>query len=170
MLEISFYSDYDKPEYLPAIREYQNIWISEGLRVVVTLEAKTGFQFIENKINAIIYEGVSQSHPLSLRASYDLDTKKSTIVHELLHRLLLCNKVVPFSKDRKEQSLISHKQIDLVLYDIWTELYGEEFAQKSMVVESARTEMYKEAWEWAMQFDKDERKVRFEKSITERKL
>lgn len=58
-----------------------------------------------------------------------------------------------------ELSLGLHKQIDLPLYDIWADLYGQKFADDQVKIESARTLRYKEAWDWALGMPRNERHV-----------
>lgn len=121
----------------------------------------SGLTFVEKKINAIVFEGVSHSYPLSLRASYEPDEKLATLVHELCHRLAFANRVrVP--ENSENGSLATHKQINLILYDVWATLEDENFAKRQVEVESARMNIYKEAWDWALGFSKEERQQRFE--------
>ena len=170
MVQIKFYPDCDKTESLEAVNEYQGIWDKEGERIINAIEARSGLKFVENYINAIVFEGVSHSEPLSLRASYTYEVKKGTIVHELLHRLLSGNKVIPVAENKREQALVSHKQLNLILYDIWAELYGEEFAKNNVEVEADRADVYKEAWKWALSFEKVERSEKFKTSMRDKTI
>lgn len=61
---------------------------------------------------------------------------------------------LPFKDE--EITLGLHKQIYLVLYDIWVESYGQQFTEEQVDVESKRTPIYREAWDWALGFQKPE--------------
>jgi hypothetical protein len=75
-MKISFHPFYENSKLIEATGIYQNIWNSEGEKIVKVIECCTGLKFTQKNINAIVFEGVSQSDPLALRASYDEDTKK----------------------------------------------------------------------------------------------
>lgn len=142
-----------------ATEEYKSIWSEDKNRIVEAWESITDLAFQEEEMEAVIHDGKSQSHPLLLRDRYDIDRKKSVLVHELGH-ILLQDRV-----DQKEfTSLENHKTLFLVLYEVWTRLYGEQFAQESVDWESkVLGRVYKEAWEWALSFSKEERLAEFEK-------
>lgn len=159
MLKITFYPESDKAEFIKAAKEYQDIWDSEGEKIIETMERISGLRFVEKFINAIVYEWISFSFPLRLRASYPLDIKKATLIHELGHRLLAGNKIT--KKGKNFRALEIHKPLYLILYDIWVNLYGEDFAKKNVKIESERHEDYKEAWEWVLSFDKETRTKKF---------
>ena len=57
-------------------------------------------------------------------------------------------------------SLENHKNLDLCLYDIIVDLYGKNFADIVIGVESKHT-LYKEAWDWALSFSEEERRKKF---------
>lgn len=161
MLEIKFHPDSDKQEFIEGAKEYQDIWDKEGAKIVETMERISGLKFTEKVINAITFEGISRRYPLCLRSSYSHEIKKATLIHELGHRLLTGNGIVE-AGDPKTQALKTHKCLNLILYDIWEELYGEEFAKRSVEVEwHDRPPFYKEAWDWALSFDKKTRQAEF---------
>lgn len=159
MLKITFKPETDK--FTPAAEEYTAIWRAESVHITSAIEHAANLPFKEKAIEAIVYEGRSRSDPiLKLRASYDQSTKKATLIHELLHRLSDKYRLdLPVKGD--ELSLGLHKQIDLLLYDIWIELYGQKFADDQVKIESARTPKYKEAWNWTLSFSRDERQQKF---------
>lgn len=73
------------------------------------------------------------------------------------------------SKSLKRLKLIKkiagelHKVIDLILYDLWTDLLGKEGAENNKEVEiSYGDPIYKEIWEWALSFSKEERAKKFQ--------
>ena len=84
-------------------------------------------------IKAIVFEGISNSgykwKPMRMRASYPPDTKRATLVHELAHRLIA---------DLSSWNLEEHPIIFLFVYDVWVKLWGQEFADEQVAVESER--------------------------------
>ncbi len=139
-----------------AVRGYNEIWKAEGERIIAAIEKISGIPFEEKSIDVIVYEGISYSgenrnSPMKLRASYTPDVKKATIIHELCHRLLF------------DHPRASHYIIDLILYDIWEELYGKEFADHQVEVEKKRTgkEDYTTPWNMALSKSKEERQKAF---------
>jgi hypothetical protein len=126
-----------EPAFAEAVEEYNAIWESEGERIVNALEAATGLRLEAGPIRAIACECVSYSGyretPMQLRASYPDATKRGTLVHELSHRLI--SDVAPQSVDR-------HQVIFLFVYDVWVQLWGKDFADAQVVVESGRRGLY----------------------------
>jgi hypothetical protein len=161
MLEIKFYPESDKQEFIEAVKEYQGICDKEGPGIIKTIEKVSGLKFTEKFINAIVFDGISHSHPLRLRFSYPHEVKKATLIHELCHRLLEGNEIEMETNDPEIRSLELHKCLDLILYDIWEELYGEGFAKRNAKVECGRGPLYKNAWDWALSFDRKTRQAKF---------
>ncbi len=155
MIKITFHPDSDITDVLLATDEYQNIWDIEGEKIVIEWERKTGLQFRETFINAVIFEGRGQSHPFSFRASLSSDMKKATLVHEMGHRILYKKIKLP-----EFSSLENHKNLDLCLYDTLVDLYGKNFADIVVEIESEHP-LYKEAWDWALSFTEEERRKKF---------
>lgn len=167
MLKINFCPESDDPKLVDSAKIYQKIWKVEGSKIVPAIERISGLKFKEKFINAIVFEGISYSHPLRIRASYPDVVKKGTLIHELCHRLLVGNKV-EFNKGKNEQarSLEIHKQIYLILYDIWLELYGRDFAHYNVEAESTRGPVYKKALGWVLSFEKKTRQKKFRDLIS----
>jgi hypothetical protein len=116
-----------------ATEEYRDIWAQEGSRIVAAMERATGLRFEPGPIEVSVYEGTSYSgerggRPMLLRASYQTETKRGTLVHELAHRLAAD---VPFKGDH-------HELIFLFVYDVWVDLWGQEFADGEVKVEGLR--------------------------------
>ena len=160
MLQIKFYPDSDRENVTQAIQEYQQIWENEGPKFVEVIEKTSGLKFVESFINVIVFEGPSRSRPLCLRASYDVETKKATLIHELCHRLFIGNKITKRQDINDSTELVSHKNINLILYDIWVELFGRKVADHQVQVESVRQPFYKDAWVWTLSITAEERKVK----------
>ena len=140
--------------------EYRAIWSAEGERIVTAMERATGLRFERGPIRALVYEGVSYSGygsaPMRLRASYPLATKRATLVHELGHRLL------GHSLLGEPRRTDHHPILFLFLYDVWVELWGKEFADEQVAVESKRRGLYdyEGAWRRALLIPAPERAAR----------
>lgn len=80
MLNISFTPD--NPEFSEAVVEYTDMWAKDGKRITDAIENSVRKRFNVKDIQAIVFEGISQSNPLKLRASYDRNTKSATLVHD----------------------------------------------------------------------------------------
>lgn len=164
MLELYFYPDSNTAEFIQAAKAYQRVWSDEGERIVEVIERISGLKFVERAINAVVFEGVSRSHPLALRASYLGNVKKASLIHELCHRLLAGNGV-GVHRSVTTADLVDevelHKELDLILYDVWCALYGEEFAVRQVDVERARRPIYKHAFDWALLHSRQEREQLF---------
>jgi hypothetical protein len=143
--------------YAAAVGEYERIWATDAARIVRTMQDVSGLTFTDTAITAIVFEGVSSSGfrdtPMRLRASYPLDTKKATLIHELGHRLQS-----PLFRRQDEE----HGPLFLWLYDVWVALYGKEFADAQVLVEKRRRGPYPRAWDEALALSPGERAERWE--------
>ncbi len=164
MLKLNFKPLYNQKELIKATKEYENIFEKDGQRIIKAFEEIGGKKFKEGEIDVLIYEGVSSSgrenEPMKLRASYPHDVKKATLIHELGHRFL-------FGCEDKEKEFDSHQILFLILYDIWTKLYGIKFANEQVKVESGRKGHYdyEKTWLWTLNLSKEERKRVFKERI-----
>ncbi len=166
MLKITFFPDSDKQEFVDATKHYQQIWDKEGKKIVRVIEKVSNLKFTEKIINAVVLEGgASLSHPLGLRASYPLEVKKATLIHELCHRLMTGNNIKFRFESFVNRPVEIHKILNLILYDIWVKLYGKDFADRNVEVERQRAQIFKGAWDLALGFEKHERKRRFKEII-----
>lgn len=163
MLNIKFSTETNKSELNNGLREYKAIWEEEGEKIVKTLEDMSGLKFKEDTIIATISE-TSFSHPLTLKASISKERKFATLIHELVH-ILLNDIKLPKIED---SSLEIHKLIYLFQYDVFTKLYGEDFAIRNAKADiKYRPRVHKLAWDWVLSFSKEERAEKF-KEITSR--
>lgn len=169
MLSIRFRPEADLPELVAAADEYQHIWDAEGERIVASLERLSGLRFAESAVEATVFEGVSRSHPLRLRASYPSDVKLATLIHELGHRLL-ATETMPsaLAAEVEHRRLASHKRLNLILFDAWTDLYGDAFARRQVTIESRRQPFYREAWGWALAMDRQSREATLRRLVIQR--
>jgi hypothetical protein len=160
-LRIVFQPDSD--QYSPAAREYGDIWAREGTKITAAMEAASGLKFEDREVKAIVLEVASSSgykeKPLQLRASYPLDIKKATLIHELGHRL---------ESDLFFKNEDDHKYLFLWIYDMWVALYGREFANAQVAVEKQRGRMYPADWEFALGFTPEQRAAKWKETLAER--
>jgi hypothetical protein len=142
--------------FAAAVGEYERIWAADGARIARAMQEASGLTFTDTAITAIVFEGVSSSgfrdRPMRLRASYPLDTKKATLIHELGHRLQS-----PLFRQQDEE----HGPLFLWLYDVWVQLYGKEFADTQVTVEKRRRGPYPRAWDEALAMSPGERAARW---------
>ena len=152
-----------------AAREYEQLWATEGPRIVEAMERVSGLGFVsptyaDTVITANVLERASESgfraSPMVMRASYPFDTRRATLIHELGHRL-------QSGLFRREEE--SHPPLFLWIYDVWVELYGREFADAQVAVERRRGGPYPAAWDQAMALSAGERATRW-KAIRDERL
>jgi hypothetical protein len=133
----------ESPRFVAAAEEYRAIWRAEGERISTALEQATELQMEAGPIRAIVFNGVSSSGypgwPMRMRADLAPDTKRATLVHELAHRL-----ISPITPRRFDD----HPIIFLFVYDVWVQLWGKDFADAQVAVESQRTGRYDYAGAW----------------------
>lgn len=158
MISIRFIPIFEDKEFVDAVNEYTDIWQSEAEKIIGAFKKITNLSLVEDRIACVIYEGISFSgrspeDMMKLRASYNTETKKATLIHELSHRLLFNLKTQP--------NMDEHQTINLFLYDVWIELYGEDFANRMVEIEKKRAEKYTEAWNWALFLNKEQRAEKF---------
>lgn len=148
-----------------AAQTYRSIWKQDGARIVAALEARTCLKFSEPAIAALIDDAVSHSggpeHPMGLRATYDLDVKRATLVHELGHRHL-------WQLTQRLDDLDGHHTLYLVLDRVWADVWGEEFARHSVRTESSwlASYDYAAAWTWSQAMTTDERSRLWNRLLT----
>jgi hypothetical protein len=148
-----------------AARDYRSIWQQDGARIVAALEARTCLRFPETAVAALIGDEVSHSggpeHPMGLRASYDADVKRATLVHELGHRHL-------WQLAERLDTVDGHRTLYLVLDRVWADVWGEEFAAERIRTESSwrASYDYAAAWSWARALTIDERGVLWNRLLT----
>lgn len=140
MINIKFYPKSDELNLVKAVKEYRDIWEQEGEKFITVIERISNLKFKDREIESCVYEGKSTSHPLQLRASYPIEIKKATLIHELCHILLTDN-------DIKGDSLEIYKRINPILFNTWVDLYGEDFANRMVEEEIKKGKIYEKAWE-----------------------
>ena len=173
-MQINFYPEQNNPKFEKAVEEYSELWQKEGKKITETIEKVSGLKFKEKVINALIYNEISYSLPLQLQAGLSIEHERGIITHELCHRLIVGNdaKFKKLPKDPFKWNIEVHKPVMLILYDVWTMLYGEDFAEKEVAYEISlwthgEISPYKVVWDWALAMTKAERKKEFRKYFQE---
>jgi len=156
----------ESPDFDAATEEYREIWRTEGERISAALEAATGLDMEPGPIRTIVFNGISSSGypgwPMRMRADLASDTKRATLVHELAHRLI--SPVTPRRFD-------DHPVIFLFVYDVWVRLWGQQFADQQVAVESERRGRYdyESAWRDALALGPDGRAERWSQFLRDRR-
>lgn len=147
-----------EPEFASAAGEYRQIWDEEGARIVAAMEQVTGVEFPGSAIEVIVHRGPPMTsydgRTIRMRAGYSLLYKRAAFVHELGHRLSF---LLP-----RTAELDDHRVLDLFLYDVWTDLYGQAFADRMVTIErriGGRYD-YDAAWTWALAMSREQRQER----------
>jgi hypothetical protein len=141
-----------------AARTYRSIWEQDGARIVAALEARTCMRFPELAVAALVGDSVSDSggpeHPMSLRASYDVDVKRATLVHELGHRHL-------WQLAERLDDVDGHRTLYLILERVWADVWGDAFAAERVRGEASwqASYDYAAAWAWARALSVDQRGI-----------
>lgn len=135
-------------------RTYRAIWRDYGKRIIAALERRTCLPFAEPYVTATVAEAVSNSggpeHAMRLRASYNHNVKRSTLVHELGHRHL-------WQLEERLDDVDTHMTLYLILDRVWADVWGEDFAQARIRGEAEWDDEYAEAWAWAASLEPSER-------------
>lgn len=98
---------------------------------------------------------------------YNNRCKLGTILHELSHRIVMEHSLYEKAKNIYALNDI-HELIDLFLYDIIVELYGEEAANLRVEYESNFEDaIYKNSWHKALSFDFKERQLMLKEIVKE---
>jgi hypothetical protein len=144
------------PAFEAATEEYRQVWATEGARMVEALERYAGVPLPDRRIRVIVFEGVSDSGrrggPLHLRASYAVPVKRATLAHELLHRQV--DEIEGLAACYPE----IHDVMAVMLFELWSELWGRAFAVEQARVESARSRRYLGSWTKALALSRSERR------------
>ncbi len=157
MLNVHFHPECDIPRFIDATEEYKKIWEEDGEKIAEAIERISGFKFRADLYNAIILDNKpSASYPIILLSSYSPEKKKATLIHELTH------KVLPRNDAMKESEIENHKVLDLILYEIWTDVYGEYFAKTAAEGERVWGDTYIEAGAYALSLTKGDRSERYQ--------
>jgi len=159
-------------DYSEAVEGYERIWKEDGGKMVGILEKISGLKFKETLINVVVFKARMPSHayPMALRADLSEERMRAVLIHELGHRLLNGNGIKLVGKGGKpaaDMELEQHKNLSLILYDVWVEVYGKDFADRNVDLDFTlkRTTALRKAWKWALKFSKEERKRKFQELV-----
>lgn len=167
---LTFTPESKTPAFEAASAEYRSIWAAEGARVIEAMERLTTLRFPQKNIKIQVFEGPSNASllfdragvpvgsrdPMRLRASYSADNKKGALVHELGHRMNLNLRTRP-------RDLDEHRLLFLYLYDLYVDLYGNQFADEQVAFGRTLKGLYDydAAWTWTLAMTRDERAARW---------
>jgi hypothetical protein len=167
---LTFASQNKNQAFDAATDEYRRIWVAEGSRIIEAMERISTLKFPEKRVDVEIYEGTSfaglrmnrdgvpvgTSGPIRMRASYQADVKKGSLIHELGHRMNV-------QLRKRPQALDDHRLLFLYLYDLYEDLYGKEFADGQVAFGKTLKGLYdyEAAWNWALAMSRQERLSRF---------
>lgn len=161
-MKMNFIPDSDRQDFSQAVTEYQEVWMQYQDRIISVWEEVTGLKFKESEINAIVYEGRSQSHPFLLRSNLDIERKATVLVHELGHRIIYKRQTIS-----EINSLENHKTLFLVLYEVFEKTFGTAVADRAVEWDcvTLSPDVYKAAWDWALEFSKETRSEKFKERV-----
>lgn len=154
-------------EFSSAVEEYREIWRLEGERITEVIQRVSGLTFPVDSVSVQVINGPSWAgtNTMGMRATYPPDTKRATLVHELGH--VLVGDLVP--EDAPQGTAPTpHYLLFLFLYDAWIELWGQEFADEQVEVESARRGGfvdYEAVWQAVLESDAEERAAQLREII-----
>lgn len=141
-------------EYTLNRLEYEALWLAYGEKIQQAFKTITGLSFREEIIEAIVgdyksnFAGHSLSEPMLFR--FSVRHKLGTILHELAHRFLL---EYQFQYTGIVEN--DHELIDLFLYDIIQEAFGEGAAKERLNYELTFPETeIPQAWDKIMKYSK----------------
>lgn len=147
-----------EPAHAAAAAEYAKLWAAEGDSILLALEERACAPIPGEVINVTIEEASSYSGdanaPMRLRASYPEPIKRGTLVHELGHRLL-----PPSAIDAA--GLSSHQALNLLLLQVWDDLWGPAFVRQQIAAERRWTHRYRRAWDWALSLTEEESEAKW---------
>lgn len=161
MLKITFRAEQDYPEIQTAVEHYSKLWDEIGSTVLRAAKQVSGLGFQSKQLEAIVYDGVSQSHPLKLQATTNHQRSRGDLVHELMHILLTDNNIHSDVIDDPNHTRRAHKLLDLILFDVYVGVFGREFAREQVALERSQSPDYEQAWDWVLAMGPAERKTKF---------
>jgi hypothetical protein len=147
-----------KPEHARSEAQYRQLWCAEGARIMAAMEQATGFAYPAGEVEVFVGNVTPMTafggKAMSLKASYPVYFKRATLVHELGHRLAF---TMPRTTDLDE-----HRLLYLFLYDVWSDLYGRDYADRMASIEKRIVGRYDyaAAWDWALSMSRAERQAR----------
>ena len=153
----------NNPKFNMHCKEYKIIWLLEGEKIQKAFEKVVGLGFNEDIVKLLINEGFNGSNNAGdctssvMNFRYNNRCKIGTFLHELSHRIVLEYNMFEISQKLFDFKEI-HELIDLFLYDVIVELYGEESAKLRVEYESDFAELeYRTAWQKTLKLNYNQR-------------
>lgn len=147
MLDVRFHPESDRPGLIEAANEYEAIWAADGERIVEALTDTLKMSYDGRFFNALVHDAPTEAFPLRFAASLARPLKQATIPHELAHRLLAEHGLDgPVGRERSD--FASHVQLCLFLSDVWRRVWGDDFAEEAIRLESELRPMFRRAWQF----------------------
>lgn len=147
-----------EPRFAGTAGYYRELWTVEGPRIVAALERTSGFAFPDRPLEIILRDGRPMTGfgctAIRLRGNYTGRHATGTLIHELGHCLAA---TMP-----RGAGIDDHRMLYLFLYDVWTDLYGQDFADDMVRLERRIPTGYDydAAWSWALAMTREERQAR----------
>ncbi|HEX8580117.1 MAG TPA: hypothetical protein VF655_11065 [Allosphingosinicella sp.] len=149
------------PSLAPAAAEYRALWCADGARIIATMERLSGQPYPGGVVKVLISNNTPMTAfgggSMTLKASYPTYYRRATLVHEIGHRLAFTVK--------RNTELDEHRLLYLFLYDSWSDLYRQAYADRMVAIErqiQGRYD-YAAAWDWALGLSRAERQARLVK-------
>jgi hypothetical protein len=147
-----------EPRFAETAAWYRELWRAEGERIVAALERESGVAFPDRPLEIILRDGRPMTgfgcSAIRLRGTYTGPVAAGTFVHELGHCLA--------TGLQRTAEVDDHRALYLFLYDVWTDLYGRDFADEMVRLERQIPGPYDyaAAWDWALAMTREQRKAR----------
>lgn len=155
-----------EPHFAGSADYYRQLWDAEGARIVAALERESGLTFPDRPLEIILRDGRPMTGAgcsmIRLRADATGPHATGTLVHELGHCLAAAL--------QPTAGIDEHRLLYLFLYDVWTVLYGRDFADEMLRIERQIPSAYdySAAWDWALAMTYDQRQARL-RTLRERR-
>jgi hypothetical protein len=168
-LEFNFQSISNEQKFVDFANDYKKIWKEDGDKIIAAF-LKTGLKFTEKIIDVIISgergrSGMPNSEYKMKLSGGSKDKMRSSLIQELGHRFLYQ------IKDKENYS--THQILDLMLYDVWNDVYGKELADKYLQREcqfDSPDANYTKDWELAISLGSEGRRKVLDELIRKNNL
>src|SRR6218665_2547043 len=147
-----------EPRFAETADFYRQLWRTDGPRIIAALERESGLAFPEAPLDIVLRDGRPMTgygcSAIRLRGTYTGQVAAATLVHELGHCLT--------ARLPRNAGLDDHRLLYLFLYDVWTDLYGLDFADRMVRLERRIPGGYDydAAWTWALAMTREQRQAR----------
>lgn len=168
-LRFIYPQQFESLEIMLSTKVYEDIWTSDGAKIVERFKHYTGLQFQQDTIEVMVHEGQSMSGkdgvPMRLSVQNDsLVKKRNAIIHELAHRLLFGNGLYA----PNENDPTDNDEIRVLLFqgDVIHDLYGpDDFEYWANTDPIKHTEEHLQDLQYVLSLPKQERIKTLQKLI-----